>query len=243
MKLYDALTPDLSAWILEQPVFFVASAPSNGRHVNLSPKGRPASSLALLSSTEAAYLDATGSGNETISHVRENGRLTVMLCSFGPAPRILRLFTTARVIEWDEPEFPSLMKRMDLPQSPVEGARAIIFLDIFTVQTSCGYGVPRLALQPDGSPYLQDRDTMGHWARNKIEKNELLAYHVDKNSESMDNLPGLRSALRTKRSPLFVDLSIWSCRHRRHIELFAAAVMGCIATLMSLWMAGAVFHQ
>lgn len=133
VTFYESVSPEHHDWILEQPVFFVASAPSTGRHINLSPKGLPSSSFALLTPNEAAYVDATGSGNETISHLRENGRLTVMFCSFDAAPRILRLFCTAEVIEWNEPAFRPALSCMGLAEKCVEGARAVILLHIFKV--------------------------------------------------------------------------------------------------------------
>ena len=136
VKFYDSISPEHSAWILAQPVFFVATAPSVGKHVNVSPKGLPSSSLAILGPNEAAYVDATGSGNETISHVRENGRITLMCCSFGPSPRILRLFCTGRVVEWNEAAFRVLISRMGMADKCLEGARAIIHLDVFKVGAS-----------------------------------------------------------------------------------------------------------
>lgn len=130
-KFYESISDDLRDWALRQQVFFVASAPLRGRHVNLSPKGLPDSCLAILSPNEVAYIDSTGSGCETISHVRENGRITVMFCSFDASPRIMRFFCTGTVIEWDQPEFLEYSQRMGKPQ--IVGARAIIKLDVFKV--------------------------------------------------------------------------------------------------------------
>lgn len=134
-KFYDSIPDNLRDWALCQSVFFVASAPLRGRHVNLSPKGLPDSCFAILDSNQAAYIDSTGSGCETISHVRENGRVTVMFCSFDASPRILRLFCTGTVVEWDQPEFFRYSQRMAKPQTV--GARAIIKLDVFKVSTHC----------------------------------------------------------------------------------------------------------
>lgn len=110
----------------------MASAPLRGRHINLSPKGLPDSCLAILDPNQVAYIDSTGSGCETISHLRENGRVTLMFCSFDASPRIMRLFCTGSVIEWDQPEFPAYLKRMG--KSEVAGARAVIKLDVFKVR-------------------------------------------------------------------------------------------------------------
>jgi hypothetical protein len=130
-KFYESIPDDLRDWALRQKVFFVASAPLRGRHVNISPKGLPDSCLAILGSNQVAYIDSTGSGCETISHVRENGRITMMFISFDSSPRILRLFSTGSVIEWDQPEYHKYSQRMGKPQ--IVGSRAIIVLHIFKV--------------------------------------------------------------------------------------------------------------
>jgi Pyridoxamine 5'-phosphate oxidase len=131
VAFFDSISPQLAEWAEQQPVFFTASAPLAGKHINVSPKGMTASTFHILSPTRVAYIDATGSGSETISHVYENGRVTVMFCSFGPNPRILRLFCSGRVVEWDQPEFERLLKTM--AKAPVEGARAVIVLDVWKV--------------------------------------------------------------------------------------------------------------
>jgi hypothetical protein len=130
-KFYDSISDDLAEWALQQLVFFTASAPLTGKHVNISPKGLPSSTFAIFSSNSAAYVDATGSGSETISHVYENGRVTIMFCSFGAAPRIMRFFCTGRVVEWDQPEFEVLLEKMG--NKRIEGARAVIYLNVWKV--------------------------------------------------------------------------------------------------------------
>lgn len=144
VQYYESISDDIRDWALRQSVFFVASAPLRGRHVNLSPKGLPDASFAILGPNEAAYVDATGSGNETISHLRENGRITVMFCSFDKSPRILRLFCTGSVIEWSDPEFPQYLERMG--GKNVTGARAIIQMDVFKVRDSPVIAFPLLHL-------------------------------------------------------------------------------------------------
>lgn len=143
-QFYPSLTPSLTAWALKQPLFFVASAPLHGDHINVSPKGMTSTSFAVLSPTRVAYVDRTGSGCETLAHIYENGRATVMFCSFGPQPRILRLFCRkGAVIEADsQPAFDDMLKQMSCTRPP--SARCIFVLDIFKVSTSCGYGVPRI---------------------------------------------------------------------------------------------------
>ena len=131
VKFYDSIEPDLAEWAMRQQVFFVASAPCKGRHINLSPKGLPSSSFCILNPNLCAYVDATGSGVETISHIQENGRCTVMFCSFETSPRIMRFFCTGRVVAWNEPGFDGWLKRMG--NKNVTGARAVIVLDVFKV--------------------------------------------------------------------------------------------------------------
>jgi hypothetical protein len=133
-KFYPSISPDIRDWALSQKVFFTASAPLRGRHINVSPKGLPDASFAILGPNEAAYVDSTGSGGETICHLRENGRITILFCSFDASPRILRLFCTGSVIEWSEPGFQAYLERMG--GKSLVGARAIIRLDVFKVPST-----------------------------------------------------------------------------------------------------------
>jgi hypothetical protein len=135
VKYYNSIEPDLQEWALKQAIFFTASAPLNGRHVNLSPKGLPATSFSILNPNLCGYIDATGSGIETVSHINENGRVTIMFCSFETSPRIMRLFCMGRVIEWDEPDFEGWLKRMG--NKKLAGMRAVILLDVFKVSMKC----------------------------------------------------------------------------------------------------------
>lgn len=174
-KALDHLTPELQAFTTRQHVFFVATAPLEGGHVNLSPKGRDA--FRVLSPGRVAYLDLTGSGNETSAHLLENGRITLMFCAFEGPPLILRLYGMGRTVlkdsaEWNElaPYFP------DLP-----GARQIITVALTRVQTSCGDGVPFL-------DFRSERDKILQWAEAKGEDG-LEAYRQDKNRRSIDGLP------------------------------------------------------
>ena len=132
MKLYEDLSDDLREWALKQPLFFTASAPTHGLHINCSPKGAPLDTLSVFDSRHAAYLDLTGSGAETISHIYDNGRVTLMWASTEVVPRIMRWFCKGRVIEYDHPEYKSLLRRMNKDEYP--GARAVILLDICQVQ-------------------------------------------------------------------------------------------------------------
>ncbi|GIJ92085.1 hypothetical protein Asppvi_011060 [Aspergillus pseudoviridinutans] len=240
-KFYTSISPELRDWALRQSVFFVASAPLRGKHVNLSPKGLPDASFAILGPNEAAYIDATGSGNETICHLRENGRITVLFCSFDAAPRILRLFCTGSVIEWNQPEFATYLERMG--NKSVIGARAIIQLDVYKVQTSCGYGVPQLALKPDPEthepkPYLKDRETLGHFASKTVEKGQLRSYQQQWNANSLDGLPGLWSAIRDNGEYVWVGRARnWFRRHEEEIEVVKTSLL-CLFFAMTVlrWM-------
>ncbi|RDW70500.1 pyridoxamine 5'-phosphate oxidase family protein [Aspergillus mulundensis] len=243
-KFYPSISPDLRDWALGQKVFFTASAPLRGRHINLSPKGLPDASFAILGPNEAAYVDATGSGGETISHLRENGRITILFCSFDAAPRILRFFCTGSVIEWSDPDFGPYLKRMG--GKSLVGARAIIRLDVFKVQTSCGYGVPQLSLAFDEEtneprPYFKDRETLSNWASKRVEAGEMRAYQEEWNSRSLDGLPGLRTALQDKgQSVQLANLSNWTHYHRDDIELVKTSALLLFVAMAILQWAGYV---
>ena len=174
-RVHDSITPDLCAFIEAQQVYFVASAPlAADGHVNLSPKGLD--SFRVLGPRSVAYLDLTGSGNETAAHLRENGRITLMFCAFEGPPRILRLYGTGRAVLPGDAEWEDLAGRF--PGYP--GIRQVIAADIRRVQTSCGFGVPRM--KPAG-----DRDQLLRWAEAKGDA--LPAYRAEKNARSIDGLP------------------------------------------------------
>ncbi len=140
-KLYDQITDRLAEFIQAQPLFFVASAPlAADGHVNVSPKGLDC--LRIISPTQVAYLDLTGSGNETSAHIQENGRITLMFCAFNGPPNILRLYGQGRTVLPDTAEWEEL--RPLFPEHP--GARQIVAAEISRVQTSCGYAVPLMDL-------------------------------------------------------------------------------------------------
>jgi hypothetical protein len=176
-QVIDALDDALIEWIGEQHVFFVASAPSAGGHVNVSPKGYD--SFRVLDQHTVAYLDLTGSGAETIAHVRDNGRLTIMFCAFDGPPRILRLFGTGRVHVGASQRYAELAPRFT--EQP--GARTIIELTIDRIQTSCGFSVPFMQ-------FSDERPTLRQWAARR-EPEQLAEYHATKNTTSIDGLPAL----------------------------------------------------
>lgn len=165
-------------FIAKQRLFFVATAPASG-HLNLSPKGLD--SFRVLTPRQVAYADYTGSGVETIAHLRENGRITIMFCSFEGSPNILRLYGTGRAVEPADPEFPALAA--SVPTGP--GLRAFIVVDVTRVTDSCGFGVPLYE-------YKGERDQLRGWAEKKGAAG-VLDYQRKKNALSLDGLAGLRS--------------------------------------------------
>jgi Pyridoxamine 5'-phosphate oxidase len=187
-KVYPELDERLRKFIASQPVFFVATAPSGADggdgHVNVSPKGYR-DTFAVVGPRTVAYLDLTGSGAETIAHLRQNGKITIMFCSFGSAPKVLRLYGTGRVLLPGEPEFGELCARFpadDLGGYPAS-RRAVIVVDIDRIADSCGYAVPRMEL-------TEERDLLTRWYGNKTAA-ELDAYRAEKNAVSIDGLPAL----------------------------------------------------
>jgi hypothetical protein len=176
-KVLDELTPELIGWIRRQHVFFVATAPLDEGAVNLSPKGYD--TFTVVSPRRVAYLDLTGSGIETVAHLRQSSRITVMFCAFEGPPRILRLYGEGRVHLPGDAGFTSL--REQFPDRP--GARSIITIDLERISTSCGYSLPLLE-------YRGDRSVLDDWAGRKGEDG-IVEYWSQRNGHSIDGLPGL----------------------------------------------------
>ena len=174
-KVFDRITEPLQQFIKAQQIFFVATAPLDPTgHINLSPKGLD--SFRILSSTQVAYLDLTGSGNETSAHLLENGRITLMFCAFQGAPMILRLFGQGRTVLPDAPDWNSFNALF--PAIP--GTRQIFVAEIDRVQTSCGTGVPLYE-------YQAQRQEMIDWAAKKGVAG-MKTYQQQKNRVSIDGL-------------------------------------------------------
>jgi hypothetical protein len=172
-KFYPAIDDQFRDFIDEQKMFFTASAPMNGR-VNVSPKGMD--TFRVLGTNEVAYLDLTGSGNETAAHVKENGRITFMFCSFGRQPVIMRLYTTARVVQKDDDGWDELVSLF--PELP--GTRQIFVAHVDALQTSCGYGVPEYDIK-------RERPTLQQWS--VMQGDEGMAeYWETYNTKSIDGL-------------------------------------------------------
>ena len=179
-KLYSAITPQLAAWVQQQHLFFVGTAPlAADGHVNCSPKGLD--TLRILGAAEVAYLDLTGSGAETIAHIRENGRIVFMFCALSGPPNIVRLHGTATVVTPDCDAWPGLCAHF--PEQ--FGARSIIHATITRISDSCGYAVPEFE-------YVAERDALQRWAQKKGGAG-LLRYREEHNLRSIDGLPALQS--------------------------------------------------
>ena len=175
-QVHPEITAELRSFIEAQPMFFVASAPlsATGR-VNLSVKGLD--TFCILSPFRVAYLDLTGSGNETAAHLLENGRITFMFCAVNGSPKILRLYGSGRLVRPGDAAWQELSGSF----ASYVGARQIVVAQISRVQTSCGFGVPLMKLEGQ-------RELLPQWAQ-KRSAEELAANRAKKNSRSIDGLP------------------------------------------------------
>lgn len=173
-KQFERIEPAHASFIAQQHIFFTASAAATGR-INISP--REAGAFRVLDPNRVAYLDQTGSGNETAAHLRLTGRLTIMFCGFENVPMIMRLYGQGRAIPRGTTEYAVLLATAYDSQEP-PGARQIICLDVDLVQTSCGYGVPLF-------DYKEERPTLRRWAENKGEEG-VAAYRHKNNIHSID---------------------------------------------------------
>jgi hypothetical protein len=174
-KFFTELTDAHRSFIAQQKLFFVGSAPHSGR-VNLSPKGLD--SFRILNTRRVAYLDLTGSGNETAAHLLENGRITLMFCAFDGAPLILRLYGEGRTVLPQDGDWPELRP---LFGAFIPGERQITVVSISSVQTSCGFSVPLYS-------FVGDRTQLTQWAEKKGEAG-LAEYWAENNVQSIDGLP------------------------------------------------------
>lgn len=187
-RRYDEIDERMARWIGEQALFFVGSAPLAGDgHVNVSPKG-PIGSLRVLGPRTIAYLDAVGSGAETIAHVRENGRVVVMLCAFAGPPRIVRLHGRGEVLLHGHEQFDALLRAADFEDASIpEGRRALVRVEVSRIADSCGFGVPLMSME--GS-----RPHAPLWAKKKLRAGGADAideYVAQRNELSIDGLPAV----------------------------------------------------
>ena len=178
-RIHATIDEGLQRFLTAQPVFFVATAPlAADGHVNLSPKGLRGS-FAVIDELTVAYLDLTGSGIETIAHLRDNGRITLMFCAFDGPPRIVRLYGRGAAVRPDDERFGTLTSKF--PDR--RGARAVIVVEVDRVADSCGYQVPRM-------DYVDERTALDEWADRKNDES-IASYRAEKNAHSIDGLPGL----------------------------------------------------
>ena len=173
-KFFDKINDRIGKFIGEQKMFFTASAANKGR-INLSPKG--IDTFRVLDENTVCYLDLTGSGNETAAHIAENGRLTIMFCSFAGAPLILRLYGKGETVHQSSEKW----NEMSALFHDYAGTRQIIVLHVESLQTSCGFGIPIYE-------FKEDRSTLIDWAENKGEEG-VNKYWQEKNQTSIDGLP------------------------------------------------------
>ena len=180
-RVHSAIDEKLAAWVAQQQIFFVATAPLAGDGlVNLSPKGL--NSFRILDQRTVAYLDMTGSGIETVAHLKENGRIVIMFCAFEGSPRIVRFHGRGDVVAAETDEFEQLRPLFH----DVSGARCIIRVRCTRISDSCGFAVPRYE-------FLGHRTQLVEWAE-KQGADGLNAYRSQTNAASLDGLPGLRTA-------------------------------------------------
>jgi len=180
-KEYDGIDSEVQAFIGRQHVFFVGTAPTAADgHLNLSPKGLD--TFRILGPRTAAYLDLTGSGIETVAHLRENGRITIMFCAFEGRPLIVRLQGRGRVVEPGDADWDGLIEQFrDYP-----GVRSVVIVDVERVSSSCGFAVPLYEYQGERKQLIEYAEKKGPEGLRK--------YRAQKNRRSIDGLAGLRSA-------------------------------------------------
>jgi hypothetical protein len=180
-KVYEALDEALMGFIGRQHVFFVGTAPDSPEgHLNVSPKGLD--TFRILGPNSVAYLDLTGSGIETVAHLRQNGRITIMFCAFEGRPLVVRLYGRGRVVEPGDPEWESLLTHF--PEYP--GVRSVVVVDVERVADSCGYAVPLYEFKGERSQLIA--------YANKKGPEGMEQYKAKKNRASIDGIAGLRSA-------------------------------------------------
>jgi hypothetical protein len=188
MKVHEGIQGRLRDFIEAQHMFFVATAPSgDGGHVNVSPKGMTGT-FAVLGEHRVAYLDFHGSGSETVAHLRQNGRITLMFCAFQGPPNIVRLHGRGTYTPLGHPDLDAVLAHFPAPPD-LTGLRGAVTVDVTRVSDSCGYAVPLMS-------YEGDRDLLLRWAARKDEA-ALAEYRRTKNATSVDGLPAIDQVAET----------------------------------------------
>lgn len=187
-RTYDAIDDRQRDWIARQALYFVGTAPlAADGHVNLSPKG-PIGTLRVLGPPSVASLDVVGSGAETIAHLRENGRIVVMLCAFEGPPRILRLHGRGEAVLPGDPRYDELLERCTFEEPGVpEAKRAVVSVDVTRIADSCGYGVPLMTFEGMRPHYDK-------WSAKRVRTGgagALEDYQAEYNDRSLDGLPAV----------------------------------------------------
>ena len=185
-KVFEEITEHIREWVGRQSMFFVATAPLQpDGHVNVSPKG-PIGSLQIRGPHSVAFLDVSGSGAETIAHLRENRRIVIMLCAFQGPPRIVRFHGTGRVLRWDEPGFEEAAAGFEHPTID-EARRAVISVDVTRVSDACGYGVPLMEMTG-----MREHHALSSAKKLRTMGPEVFeARKLTKNARSLDGLPAV----------------------------------------------------
>ncbi len=177
-KEFQQIDEHIQRWIEKQHLFFVATAPlADDGLVNVSPKGL--GGLRVLGPRQIAYADTGGSGIETVAHLKENGRIVIMLCAFDGPPKIIRFYGTGRAVEPHDDQFGSLVPLF--PSMPA--IRNFIVVDVERIRDACGYGVPLYE-------FKGERESLGSFVASKS-RDEMLEYRKEKNAVSLDGMPGL----------------------------------------------------
>ena len=186
-KTYEKLNDKLIDFIKAQKMFFVATAPrADDGHVNVSPKGYD--SIKVLGPNKVAWLDVGGSGIETMAHLKENGRITIMFCAFEGPALILRLYGKGEAVQFDDPRFPALLEHFPA----FTKARAIVTVDVDRIQDSCGWAVPFM-------DFREEREQLRRYTnKDNMTAEDWAEYYYSNNPASIDGLTGLERRAETK---------------------------------------------
>jgi hypothetical protein len=185
-QTYKKISDKMQGWIAKQHLYFVATAPSGDEgHINLSPKGNM-TTFAVIDPNRVAYIDMTGSGIETVAHLRDNGRICVMFCAFEGPPKIVRLHGQGRVVQRHDPDFAELLGHFTVTDEVEPLIRAVIDIDVTRVSDSCGFVVPKMKFEGE-------RNQLYRWGEAETADDpNFIDHYIEANlAESIDGLKGL----------------------------------------------------